>query len=76
LTEANVEIVLDEVRPYLMADGGNVEFVEIDGPVVYLRQVLTYVVKGSEFVDLYMYILYRYLMHADCKVLVGLAPHH
>lgn len=37
LTEANVEKVLDEIRPYLMADGGNVEFVEIDGPVVYLR---------------------------------------
>ncbi|PSC69781.1 nifU chloroplastic [Micractinium conductrix] len=37
LNEANVETVLDEVRPYLMADGGNVEFVEIDGPVVYLR---------------------------------------
>ncbi|GAB4818703.1 hypothetical protein N2152v2_005749 [Parachlorella kessleri] len=26
-----------QVRPYLMADGGNVEFVDIDGPVVYLR---------------------------------------
>jgi Fe-S cluster biogenesis protein NfuA len=26
-----------QVRPYLMADGGNVEFVEIDGPVVFLR---------------------------------------
>lgn len=37
LTEDNVEKVLDEVRPYLMADGGNVEFVEIDGPVVMLR---------------------------------------
>ena len=37
LNEANVETVLDEVRPYLMADGGNVEFVEIDGPVVFLR---------------------------------------
>jgi Fe-S cluster biogenesis protein NfuA len=37
LTEDNVELVLDEVRPYLMSDGGNVEFVEIDGPVVYLR---------------------------------------
>ncbi|WPT15013.1 NifU-like protein 2 [Picochlorum sp. SENEW3] len=37
LTEENVEQVLDEVRPYLMADGGNVEFVEIDGPIVYLR---------------------------------------
>ncbi len=37
LTEENVEMVLDEVRPYLMSDGGNVEFVEIDGPMVYLR---------------------------------------
>lgn len=37
LTETNVEKVLDEVRPYLMADGGNVEFVEIDGLVVKLR---------------------------------------
>lgn len=37
LTEENVEKVLDEVRPYLMADGGNVEFVEIDGLVVKLR---------------------------------------
>lgn len=37
LNEENVEMVLDEVRPYLMADGGNVELVEIDGPTVYLR---------------------------------------
>jgi NifU-like domain len=29
--------VRPQVRPYLMSDGGNVEFVEIDGPVVYLR---------------------------------------
>ncbi len=26
-----------QIRPYLMSDGGNVEFVEIDGPTVYLR---------------------------------------
>lgn len=37
LTEPNVEKVLDELRPYLMADGGNVELVELDGPVVKLR---------------------------------------
>jgi Fe-S cluster biogenesis protein NfuA len=37
LTVENVEKVLDEMRPYLMADGGNVELVEIDGPVVRLR---------------------------------------
>jgi Fe-S cluster biogenesis protein NfuA len=37
LTPDNVEKVLDEMRPYLMADGGNVELVELDGPVVKLR---------------------------------------
>jgi len=37
LTSENVETVLDEMRPYLMADGGNVELVEIDGPIVKLR---------------------------------------
>jgi Fe-S cluster biogenesis protein NfuA len=37
LTIDNVETVLDEMRPYLMSDGGNVEVVELDGPVVKLR---------------------------------------
>jgi Fe-S cluster biogenesis protein NfuA len=37
LTPENVENVLDEMRPYLMADGGNVELVELDGPIVKLR---------------------------------------
>jgi len=37
LTPENVETVLDALRPYLMADGGNVELVELDGPVVKLR---------------------------------------
>ena len=37
LTEENVEAVLDEMRPYLMSDGGNVELVEIDGAVVKLK---------------------------------------
>ncbi len=37
LTSENVETTLDELRPYLMADGGNVELVEIDGPTVKLR---------------------------------------
>lgn len=37
LTPENVEAVLDELRPYLMADGGNVELTEIDGPIVKLR---------------------------------------
>ncbi|MBF2008693.1 NifU family protein [Chlorogloeopsis fritschii PCC 9212] len=37
LTVENVESVLDEMRPYLMSDGGNVELVELDGPIVKLR---------------------------------------
>ncbi|MEC4804310.1 MAG: NifU family protein [Jaaginema sp. PMC 1079.18] len=37
LTPENVEEVLDELRPYLMADGGNVELVEIEGPIIKLR---------------------------------------
>ncbi|MGB3614629.1 MAG: NifU family protein [Elainellaceae cyanobacterium] len=37
LTDNNVETVLDELRPYLIADGGNVELVDIDGPIVKLR---------------------------------------
>ncbi|MBD2151416.1 NifU family protein [Pseudanabaena sp. FACHB-1277] len=37
LTTENVENILDELRPYLMSDGGNVELVEIEGPIVRLR---------------------------------------
>ena len=37
LTLENVETVLDELRPFLMADGGNVEVVELDGPIVKVR---------------------------------------
>ncbi len=37
LTTDNVETVLDELRPFLMADGGNVELVDIEGPIVKLR---------------------------------------
>ena len=37
LTHENVEKVLDELRPFLMADGGTVEVVELDGPIVKVR---------------------------------------
>ena len=37
LTLDNVEKVLDELRPFLMADGGDVVVVEIDGPIVKVR---------------------------------------
>ncbi len=37
LTWDNVEMVLDEMRPYLIQDGGNVIIADIDGPVVLLE---------------------------------------
>ena len=41
LTDLNVHNVLDEIRPYIEADGGYLEFVAIDylkeGPVVMVR---------------------------------------
>ncbi|KAK0577585.1 hypothetical protein LWI29_035433 [Acer saccharum] len=37
LTAKNVENVMDEVRPYLIADGGNVALHEIDGNIVRLK---------------------------------------
>lgn len=41
LTPEAVDAALDEVRPYLIADGGNVEVARVDDGIVYLRlQVL------------------------------------
>lgn len=37
LTWENVETVLDQMRPYLIQDGGNVAIADIDGPVVKLE---------------------------------------
>ena len=37
LTWENVDAVLDEMRPFLIQDGGNVKIAEIDGPVVRLQ---------------------------------------
>lgn len=37
LTAENVESILDEVRPYLMSDGGNVALHEIDGNIVRVK---------------------------------------
>ena len=32
-----MEMILDELRPYLLNDGGNVALVELDGPIVKLE---------------------------------------
>jgi Fe-S cluster biogenesis protein NfuA len=37
--QEEVEMVLDTIRPSLMADGGNVELVDIDDGVVKLRLI-------------------------------------
>lgn len=37
MSVATVDHALEEVRPYLMADGGNVTVVSVDSGVVYLR---------------------------------------
>ena len=43
LTDLNVNNVLDEIRPYIEADGGYLEYVAIDylkeGPVVMVRRL-------------------------------------
>ena len=36
-TKEKVQEVLDQVRPSLQADGGDVELVKIDGGIVYVR---------------------------------------
>lgn len=37
LTAENVDLALDEVRPYLVADGGNVELIKIEDGIVVVR---------------------------------------
>ena len=37
LTWENVDLVLEEMRPFLIQDGGNVAISDIDGPVVKLE---------------------------------------
>ena len=43
LTDVNVNAVLDEIRPYIEADGGYLEYVAIDylkeGPIVMVRML-------------------------------------
>lgn len=35
--EEKINDVLNEIRPFLMNDGGNIEFVKLEDDVVYLR---------------------------------------
>jgi len=36
-TQANVEIALQEIRPFLIADGGNISIVAIENNIVKVR---------------------------------------
>ena len=37
LTVGNVDLVLEDVRPYLISDGGNVEVVSVEDGIISLR---------------------------------------
>lgn len=70
LTWDNVDMVLEEMRPYLIQDGGNVKISEIDGPVVRLELVVRKYCfdfvnqENSEFVRIIFDILLHYVsMH-------------
>lgn len=36
-TENKIKEIIDNLRPYLVSDGGNVEFVKYENNVVYIR---------------------------------------
>ncbi|KAL3892716.1 MAG: hypothetical protein SGPRY_014857 [Prymnesium sp.] len=48
LTPENVELVLDSMRPYLLADGGNVELKDIDGATVRRINICMWACIASE----------------------------
>ena len=35
--EEKIEIILDKLRPFLMNDGGNIEFVKVENGICYLK---------------------------------------
>ena len=35
--EEKIKSIIDEIRPYLMNDGGNIEFVKYENNIVYIR---------------------------------------
>ena len=62
MTPETVNATLDEVRPYLIADGGNVEVAGVEDGTVYLRlQVSLFACKGRQCITHYT---------AGCEALV------
>ena len=36
-TEEKIKNIIDDIRPYLIADGGNLEFVKYEDGIVYIK---------------------------------------
>lgn len=37
MVEEKIKKIIDEIRPYLMNDGGNIEFIKYENNIVYIR---------------------------------------
>ena len=35
--ESRIKVVIDKIRPFLISDGGNLEFVKYEDNIVYVR---------------------------------------
>lgn len=55
LNSQNVDTVLEEVRPYLIADGGNVDVVSVEDGVVSLK------LQGAHFLALLVFLVAFYI---------------
>ena len=38
-TEAKIEMIINKLRPFLINDGGNIEFVKFENNIVYIRMM-------------------------------------
>jgi len=36
-SEEKIKMIIDELRPYLMNDGGNIEFIKYENNIVYIK---------------------------------------
>jgi Fe-S cluster biogenesis protein NfuA len=63
VSHESVELVLDRVRPYLIADGGNVELVEVAGNDARIR--LTGMCAGCPSAHLTLYLGIEAALRAD-----------
>lgn len=38
-TEKKIKAIIDDIRPYLIADGGNLEFIKFEDGIVYIKML-------------------------------------